>query len=295
LGSRCRWFGRRRHTEPRIASWLQDLSAAASPTAGDASMTARHGRSFFHLGRLGWLVALAVVASALWLHAQTPTDAPIGRLAIDPATGQLPTLLQLFETSPIINGIIAGLSGIAVLLFLFFLLTINTNAMAPAGFVDDINKLIMAQKYSDAATLCRANRRIFIASIIQRCVENDAKGHSVIMDMLDAEGRRRADIIWNRISYLADVSNVAPMLGLLGTVLGMIKAFFSLDTESGSINSRVLTSGVGEAMATTMFGLIVGILALVFYSIIKSRATRTLAEAEQITHSIADHIKRGGL
>jgi biopolymer transport protein ExbB len=114
------------------------------------------------------------------------------------------------------------------------------------------------------------------------------------MDMLDAEGRRRADILWNRISYLADISNVAPMLGLFGTVTGMIKAFFSLQTESASINSKLLATGVGEAMSTTMFGLMVAISSLVFYSIVKSRATQALSEAEQIAHSIADHIKRGG-
>ncbi|MFW6058808.1 MAG: MotA/TolQ/ExbB proton channel family protein, partial [Phycisphaeraceae bacterium] len=127
---------------------------------------------------------------------------------------------------------------------------------------------------------------------VQRCVDNAGKGHSIIMDMLDTEGRRRADIVWNRISYLADVSNVAPMLGLLGTVMGMIKAFFGLEREAGNVDAGVLSQGVAEAMSTTMFGLMVGILALVFYSIVKARATRTLAEAEAAVHSITDHLKR---
>jgi biopolymer transport protein ExbB len=197
-------------------------------------------------------------------------------------------------TSPVVNGIIAVLSVISLMMFLYFLLTINGSGMAPSAFVDDVNKLILSKRYDEAATLCRSHRRIFVASIVQRCLENAGKGHSVIMDMLDAEGRRRADILWNRISYLADISNVAPMLGLFGTVTGMIKAFFSLQTESASINSKLLATGVGEAMSTTMFGLMVAISSLVFYSIVKSRATQALSEAEQIAHSIADHIKRGG-
>jgi biopolymer transport protein ExbB len=206
----------------------------------------------------------------------------------------MPRLIYLFTRSTIINSIILGLSVLATLLFVFFLLSINASSMAPSSFVDDVTKLVIDRQYDEAAKLCRSYRRTFAASVILRCVENAGKQHSVIMDMLDSEGKRRADIVWNRISYLADIANVAPMLGLLGTVIGMIKAFFVLPQQYGNITSKVLSEGVGQAMATTMFGLAVAILALVFYSIVKSRATRTLAEVEQVVHSVADHIKRGG-
>jgi biopolymer transport protein ExbB len=113
------------------------------------------------------------------------------------------------------------------------------------------------------------------------------------MGMVDTEGKRRADILWNRVSYLSDIANVAPMLGLLGTVIGMMRAFFRLDSVDISVKSRALSSDIAGAMATTMFGLIVAIMALAFFSIIKGRATRVLAEAEQAVHAVADHIKRG--
>jgi len=193
--------------------------------------------------------------------------------------------------SPVINGIIAGLSVLALMFFLWFLLTINVRAVAPAGFVNEVTNLVLAHRYDAAADACRRSKRVFIAPVVLRSVTNAGKSQSIIMSMIDSEGRRLSDIIWNRISYLADISNVAPMLGLLGTVMGMITAFFGLDKESGSINSSVLSQGVGQAMTTTMFGLIVGISALVFYSIIKSRATKCLAEAEAAVHSIADRIR----
>ena len=113
------------------------------------------------------------------------------------------------------------------------------------------------------------------------------------MDMMDSEGKRRADILWNRISYLADIANVAPMLGLLGTVLGMINAFFAMKFESLSASSSALSTSIGAAMATTMFGLIVAIIATFCYSIVKSRLTRSLASAEEVVHSLTDHMKRG--
>jgi biopolymer transport protein ExbB len=194
--------------------------------------------------------------------------------------------------SPVINGIIAGLSVLSLMLFLFFLLTINSRAMAPRGMIDEVTRLIIRGDYEKAADVCRRSRSVFMGPIVQRAIENAGKGHSVILDMIDSEGRRLADVVWNRISYLADISNISPMLGLLGTVIGMINAFFGLRRETGTIDSAVLSQGVGQAMTTTMFGLVVSIAALVMYSIIKSRATRTLAEAEQAVHNIADHLKR---
>lgn len=237
-------------------------------------------------------LTLAAACTAYAQMPAAPTIIPGG--TINPDTGALPTLQQLFFYSPVINGILAGLSVLALLMFLFHMATINNRAMVPSDLVDELTKLVVARRFEQAADLCRRNRRVFIASIVQRCVENPQKQHSVVIDMIDAEGRRRADVIWNRISYLADVSNVAPMLGLLGTVLGMIRAFFLLETEPGTVNARVLSSGVGQAMATTMFGLVVGIGALVLYSIVKGRATRTLADAEASVHAIADHVKRDG-
>ena len=248
-----------------------------------------------------WLGLGAAVLVALWLGvtlagAQDP--APAGDPApaqglIDPLTGELPTLARLYMFSPIINSVIAALSVVALLLFLYFMLSIRTSSLAPPSLVDVLTNLVVAGKFEEAASVCRNHRNIFVANVVQRCAENAGKQHSVIMDMIDSEGRRRADIIWNRNSYLADISNVTPMLGLLGTVIGMIKGFFLLPQESMSVSSRLLSESIGQAMSTTMFGLMVAILALFFYSIIKSRTTRALAETEQIVHSIADHIKRG--
>ena len=199
---------------------------------------------------------------------------------------------QLFKFSPVINGIILGLSVLGLLFFITFMLTINRRTMVPHGFVDEVVKLVIRGDYERAGDVCRRARGVFAADIIQRCIENHNQQHSVMLDMIDTEGRRLADIIWNRVSYLADISNIAPMLGLLGTVLGMIKAFYGLQQETGTIDALTLSRGVGEAMSTTLFGLSVGIVMTVLYSVVKSRATRTLAEAEAAVHRIADHIKR---
>lgn len=199
---------------------------------------------------------------------------------------------DLFMFSPVINGIIAGLSVLGLLFFLFFMASINRRTFAPPGFVDEVVKLIIRGDFERAADACRRSRGVFAAPIVQRCIENQSQGHSSMLGLIDTEGRRQADIIWNRVSYLADISNIAPMLGLVGTVLGMIKAFYGLEHESGGMDAVVLSRGVGEAMSTTLFGLSVGIFTLVLYSLVKARATRTLADAEQAVHMIVDHLKQ---
>lgn len=256
--------------------------------------------------RLGLMVVLLMCAigATLVANAQS-TDAPSEGSTVEATAVPVPSekagdlsdnpfyrFRDLFMFSPVINGIIAGLSVLGLMFFLYFMLTINRRTFAPPAFVDEVVKLVIRGDYERAGDVCRRARGVFAASIVQRCVENHSQNHTVMLGMIDTEGRRQADIVWNRVSYLADISNIAPMLGLVGTVLGMIKAFYGLEHESGGVDAMVLSRGVGEAMATTLFGLSVGILTLVFYSLTKSRATRTLADAEQAVHMIADHIKR---
>lgn len=261
-------------------------------------MVPAHGRAGRPLFRLliSVVALLAVVATvALAQTGQDPVNVGspgVEAQVIDAETGALPTIAELFAFSPIINGIILVLSVLSLAWFLFLILTVNASMMAPASLTDEVTKLALRRKFESISDLCRAQRRTFTASIYQRLADNAHKDHDTLMQIIDTEGKRRADLIWNRISYLSDIANVAPMLGLLGTVLGMIKAFFLLERQVGSVDSLVLSRGVGEAMATTMFGLVVAILSLLFYSIIKARATAALAEAEAAVQSVADHMTR---
>lgn len=237
--------------------------------------------------------ALCMVACTLLLAAFAlgqSTVSPTSPGGIDPTTGALPSFAFLFGTSPVINSLIAALSVLSVMLFVYFLATINRNAMVPSSFIDEVNKMVLARRSDEAVRYCRDHRRVFAASVLQRCVENAGKSQSIIMEVVQSEGQRRSDLLWSRINYLAEIAAVAPMLGLLGTVLGMMKAFFVLPSQDISVNSRALISAIGGAMTTTFFGLIVAIITVVFYTIIRSRATQALAEVEHAANTIADHI-----
>lgn len=237
------------------------------------------------------LITAGVLSICAIAQEAEPTEAPVDETTTA-AANALPTFIELYQFSPAINAALLSLSGIALALFLFFLLTINHRSMVPATLIENITKLVVRNKHDDAGNLCRANKRVFIATILQRLNENADKDPVLLINILETEGRRRADVVWNRISYLADIANIAPMVGLLGTVIGMIKAFFALDLEATDASNHSLAQGVGEAMATTLFGLAVAIAASVFYAIVKGRTTKVLADAEQAVHTVADLISK---
>lgn len=206
--------------------------------------------------------------------------------------GGVPTIAKLFMTSPVINSALLAMSVLALVMFMYLLLSMTQGSFNPPRFIDDVTKLIINRQFDQAIHLCQTHTQVFTSSIIQRIIENRAKDPDVLMEILSAEGRRRGELIWNRVGYLSIISEIAPMLGLLGTVMGMIKVFFTLTTRTVGEKVGQLSAGIAEAMGTTMFGLIVAIAAGVFYAIIKTQATAVLAEAEHVCHTISDHTHR---
>ena len=99
----------------------------------------------------------------------------------------------------------------------------------------------------------------------------------------------QANLLSQRVSYLADIGAIAPMVGLLGTVIGMIKSFLQISSGNfEGVRQMALASGVSEALISTAGGLSVGIIAMVFYFIFRSRVNRFTAELESAaTHILA--------
>lgn len=95
-----------------------------------------------------------------------------------------------------------------------------------------------------------------------------------------AEGSRIAARLYMAVDWLADIAAIAPLVGLLGTVLGMFQAFAGIDTAAGA-KPAALAQGVSKAIITTIFGLAVAIPALLFHAIFRRRAARRVAELEE--------------
>ncbi len=251
--------------------------------------TANRGRTRLITTAIAAILAITAVGA----YAQGGAEAPA--TGDDVVMGEMPTVIDLLtatQVSTIINGILLVMSVIAAIIFFFLYVSLTRGAFAPSSFVDDVTKLVINKQFDPAIHLCQQNRDVFCSSILQRVIENRDKDSAVLMEILSTEGRRRAETIWNRIGYLSEISNIAPMLGLLGTSIGMIYVFFTLSWNTTGEKINAMSTGIATAMGTTVLGLIVAIVAGVFYTIARSRATGVLVSTEQVCHTIADHTHR---
>ena len=184
------------------------------------------------------------------------------------------------------------MSVITVLLIVVFLLTIRRNAVVSDRFMNTAESLIRKRDYLGLIGFCH-RRNECMARITQKTLDfitaNPGASFENVRDVAQVEGSHQATMLSSRITYLADIGGIAPMVGLLGTVMGMIKAFIEISAGEGTgVRQMGLAEGVSEALIATAGGLAISIPALVFYSIFRGRVQKYSSELEAAaTHFIA--------
>jgi|TARA_B100001093_G_scaffold520374_1_gene615226 biopolymer transport protein ExbB len=185
---------------------------------------------------------------------------------------------------------LAALSFLAVILIIFYLFTIRQGAVVSDRFMNSADALIRKQDYLGLIAVCnRENESIarIVYKTLDFATKNPTASFAEVREVTEAEGTRQASQLNNRISYLNDISRVAPMVGLFGTVIGMIAAFEGIGKSSG-VQHMELAPGVAQALVTTAAGLVVSIPSLVFYSIFRGKVQILIAEMEAaMTHIMA--------
>ena len=107
-------------------------------------------------------------------------------------------------------------------------------------------------------------------------------------EIAETEGTRVATSLNNRVTYLADIATIGPLVGLFGTVIGIIRSFGALGSEMGPSRYILLSKGISEALINTCGGLGIGITAMIFYAIFRGRAQRLISDLESAsTHIVA--------
>jgi biopolymer transport protein ExbB len=109
---------------------------------------------------------------------------------------------------------------------------------------------------------------------------------AMVRDVIEGEGGRQAESIMGQTQYLLDIAVISPMVGLLGTVFGMLKAFSTVATDIASAKPVALAAGVSQALVTTAYGLIVGIPAMTFYAYFRRRASKLVSLLESASTDV---------
>lgn len=197
-------------------------------------------------------------------------------------------LYQVYKAAPIIYSILFTLSLFSFVVWLYSFLTVRHSLMIPNDFLKEIRGLLLEKRYDAALKTCQKSRN-FSGSILACGLMAREHGHQVMVEAMQTEGKRCGVTLWQRISLINDVAIIAPMLGLLGTVLGLFYAFYDVNRTPDTLAS--IFDGLGIAVGTTVAGLIVAITAMVFYATLKFRVVRLLTMLENETLALGNLIE----
>ncbi len=211
-----------------------------------------------------------------------------------------PVVPDLPRTTSILQAMIAAgpimvplflLSILSVMLVIVYLLTIRRGAVVSSGYMATADALLRKRDY--LGLLAVSNRHSEgIARVVQKVLDFSTKNPNAdfqqMREIAETEGTRVASSLNNRVIYLADIGMIAPMLGLLGTVIGIIHSFSALGAEMGTPRYMLLSQGISEALINTSAGLAIGIPAMIFYAIFRGRVQKLISELEAAcTHILA--------
>jgi biopolymer transport protein ExbB len=243
-------------------------------------------RSAYHYEISGmkiWVVLFATLGTASPLLAQEATPSLV------PQHSQ--TVLEtLVNAGPVIIPLFL-LSIFFVALVVVYFLTIRRGAVVSSGYMATADALLRKRDY--LGLLAVSNRHgEAIARVVQKMLDFTTKNPHAdfqhVREIAETEGTRVAASLNNRVIYLADIGMIAPLLGLLGTVFGIIHSFGALGADVGSARYVALSRGISEALVNTAAGLAIGIPAMIFYAFFRGRAQKLISELESAsTHVLA--------
>jgi len=196
-------------------------------------------------------------------------NAVAGQIGGEPTELTL-SLWQLALKGGWILAILAVFSIIAIYIFIERFLAIKRGSKEEKNFMNNIRDFIHDGRIDSAVTLCRNNNSP-IARMIEKGLARIGKPLNDINAAIENVGKLEVSRLEKNIAWLATISGAGPMLGFLGTVIGMIRAFYDMSMAGNNIDIALLSTGIYQAMVTTVAGLVVGIIAYICYNILVAR------------------------
>jgi len=196
--------------------------------------------------------------------------------------------MELIQKGGVLMYPIIFLSVLSLAIFLERLVALRTSNFAPADFKEKIKQAVAAKDISEALNMCAQNGSA-LAHISKDILSNLDLPLQRLMETAEESGRYQATKLTRFLSSMQAIASIAPLLGLLGTVIGMIKTFIVIG-QQGVGNAQALAGGISEALITTAAGLSVAIPTVVFYYIIRFRSIRVTAELERSAAEIVNQV-----
>ena len=180
-------------------------------------------------------------------------------------------------------------SVLSLAIFLERVWSLRRKRNFPPAFLQEITQLLRENNIRKALTLCNTSASS-ISRIFTVGLTNYGKKREIIKELIEEVGRREASLLGKYIGALSTIASVSTLLGLLGTIAGMIKIFSVISSES-VVNPSTLAGGISEALYTTAAGLTVAIPTIVFYRYVSSKSNNLVMEMEDCSVQMVELIK----
>ena len=198
--------------------------------------------------------------------------------AMDAASSQM-SLWQLFNAGGWLMWVLLLLGGVTIFIFVERFVAIRRASSFNMGFMNRIRDLISEGDVRGAVALCRKTNTP-IARMVEKGVERLGRPMSDVQTAIENVAILEVSKVENGLPFLATIAGGAPMIGFLGTVLGMVETFMDMSAAGGTVDMALLSGGMYVAMVTTVGGLVVGIPAYFGYNYLVARIEKLVFRLE---------------
>lgn len=202
------------------------------------------------------------------------------------------TAWQIIQFGGWVGYLIIALSIVSLSLVIESFITIRRARLMPKDVVDETRAMLENGRYDDAAKRVESERS-FVGYVVHRGLRERDRGYEAMVKAMEDAADEATGEKLRRIEHLNIIANIATMLGLLGTVLGLTSNFNQISQTVGGIEPRMLAGGIFQALITTVMGLIVGIPSLYFYGVFRNRVDALITEATIAAEHMTEVFKDG--
>lgn len=208
-----------------------------------------------------------------------------------PAAGDEKSMLQVYVVEGgFIAYIIILLSIAMVAIIIEHAVTIQRDKLVPPEIIVELEQLVDEEQFEEAMNLCESSRN-YITNVVSAALARSGEGFDSMFNAMESAVEEENLKLIHKISLLNLIGNLGPLLGLFGTVVGMVGAFTAIATSSGTPSPKDLASGIYTALVTTVWGLLVAMPALSAFFLFKNKVQRLTFELSAVAAELVERFK----
>jgi len=197
---------------------------------------------------------------------------------------------DVFTKSGIVGIVIILLSVVALAVIIENIVSLKRDKLAPPELIDEIQALFDEEQFQEAMELCE-NEQNFFTRVCGAGIAKIGHPFEAMEKAMEEMGDEESVKLHQKIGWLPVIANTAPMLGLLGTVSGMVASFNVIASSGGQANPADLAGGISQALLTTMLGLIVAIPVTAVFAFLRNRLIKTVIETGAIIEDLFERFR----